>query len=95
MNSDDENTLTKLPAGELADVLDMMLWNMSNPPGQNEGQKWLAELLTRPDAETPEIQIAIKVMLDYLSPEKNRKVSFLPPTPYRPKVSVSCLPWIA
>lgn len=73
MNSDNESTLAQMPASELADVLDMILWDMSNPPGQIEGQKWLAELLARPDVETPEVQAAVTVMLDYLTPEKDRK----------------------
>lgn len=72
MNSDDESTLAKMPAAELADVLDLILWDMSNPPSQTGGQKWLAELLARPDVETPEVQAAVAVMLDYLTPEKDR-----------------------
>jgi hypothetical protein len=71
MNIAYENTLAGMAAAKLADTLDLILWNMASPPGQLVGQQWLAELLARPDVETREVQAAIAVMLDYLTPEKD------------------------
>ena len=76
MDNAAENTFSSVPANELAEVLDIILWDMSNPPGQIEGQKWLAELLARPDFETAAVQAAIAVMLDYLTPKKDAKLIY-------------------
>lgn len=59
--------LSTAPAGQLAEVLDLVLWDMG---GEKDAAGMLAELKARPDVATPEVQAAIAVVDDYLaSPE--------------------------
>lgn len=47
------------------ELLDMMLWDMSRPD-VHPIDEYLAELRARPDADTPDIQRAIAVLVDYI-----------------------------
>ncbi|EIT3284904.1 hypothetical protein L1565_004418 [Salmonella enterica] len=47
------------------ELLDLMLWSMSDP-NKHPVHEYLAELRARPDADTPEIQRAIAVLVDYI-----------------------------
>lgn len=48
----------------IADLLDVVLWDM-NRPDVHPIDEYLAELRARPDADTPDIQQAIAVLVDY------------------------------
>lgn len=64
---DDGYDLSTAPADQLAEVLDLILWDMG---GEKDAAGMLAELKARPDVATPEVQAAIAVVNDYLaSPE--------------------------
>jgi hypothetical protein len=52
-----------IPAHELAEVLDIVLWDMS---GDHPAELWLDELKARPDAATQPVQAAMAVIEDYL-----------------------------
>ena len=68
MNTDpgDAEYLATAPAGELEDVLDTVIWNTS---GKKYPEEWLAILKARPDADTPEVQAAVAVVVDYMTPD--------------------------
>lgn len=51
-----------VPAAELPEVLDMVIWEMS-------GHHPVKELLARPDAENVDVQRAVAVCDEYLAPE--------------------------
>lgn len=48
----------------IADLLDVVLWDMSRPD-VHPIDEYLTELRARPDADTPDIQRAIAVLVDY------------------------------
>ncbi|ECC7617884.1 hypothetical protein DDJ13_22240 [Salmonella enterica] len=48
----------------IADLIDMMLWDMSHPD-KHSIDEYLIELRARSDADTPDIQRAIAVLVDY------------------------------
>lgn len=48
----------------IADLIDMMLWDM-NHPDKHPIDEYLTELRARPDADTADIQRAIAVLVDY------------------------------
>lgn len=56
-----------VPAAELPELLDMMVWNMSHG-GMSMVEAWRAELLARPDADAEDVQRAIAVIDEYLAP---------------------------
>ncbi|ELK4145785.1 hypothetical protein Q6921_004591 [Salmonella enterica subsp. enterica serovar Hadar] len=48
----------------IADLLDVVLWDMADPD-KHRVDEYLTELRARPDADTPDIQRAIAVLVDY------------------------------
>ncbi|OBR54723.1 hypothetical protein [Paraburkholderia tropica] len=60
---EDEARLKNMPAPELAEVLDIVLWDMS---GDHPAELWLDELKVRPDAATQPVQAAMAVIEEYL-----------------------------
>lgn len=59
--------LAEVPAAELPELLDVMVWDMSHG-GTSMVEAWRAELLTRPDADTEDVQRAVAVIDEYLAP---------------------------
>lgn len=55
-----------VPAAELPELLDVIIWDMS---GHHPVESWRAELLARPDAENEDVQRAVAVIDEYLAPE--------------------------
>lgn len=49
---------------DIADLLDVLLWDMSRPD-VHPIDEYLTELRARPDADTADIQRAIAVLVDY------------------------------
>jgi hypothetical protein len=62
-----QSELSTMPAGELADVLDLVIWNMGGEDSPPVAE-WIAELRARPDADTPAVRRAVAVCMEYLSP---------------------------
>lgn len=60
--------LTDIPASELVDLLDYVVWNL-NHGGRADVLAWRQELLARGDATTPDVSRAIAVCDEYLAPE--------------------------
>lgn len=60
--------LANIPGAELVDLLDFMVWEMSNR-GRPDVILWRYELLARRDAETEQVIRAIAVCDDYLAAE--------------------------
>ncbi|WP_277185429.1 hypothetical protein [Caballeronia sp. BR00000012568055] len=60
--------LADIPSHELVDLLDYMVWEMSNR-GRPDVLRWRQELLARQDADTENVVRAIAVCDDYLAPE--------------------------
>lgn len=58
--------LADIPAAELPELLDMVIWNMS---GHHTLEAWRAELWARPDSESDDVQRAVAVIDEYLAPE--------------------------
>ncbi|MEA4301878.1 hypothetical protein VBQ58_26500 [Klebsiella pneumoniae] len=48
----------------IADLLDVVLWDMADPD-KHPIDEYLIELRARSDADTPDIQRAIAVLVDY------------------------------
>ena len=59
---------TDIPAAELPEVLDMVIWEIS---GRHPVETWRKELLARPDAESEDVRRAIAVIDEYLAPESS------------------------
>jgi len=59
------DALKTIPANELAEVLDIVIWD-TRPTDPPPVAQWLAELEARPDASTPEVQAGIEICRDYL-----------------------------
>jgi hypothetical protein len=59
--------LADMPAAELPEVLDVMVWDMSHG-GTAMVEAWRAVLLARPDADNEDVQRAIAVVDEYLAP---------------------------
>ncbi len=57
----------EMPAAELPEVLDVMVWDMSHG-GTADVEAWRAELLARPDADSEDVQRAVAVIDEYLAP---------------------------
>ncbi|HEY0123589.1 MAG TPA: hypothetical protein VGC14_17865 [Rhizobium sp.] len=57
--------LTDVPAAELPELLDLIIWNMS---GHHPLEAWRAELLARPDVESEDVQCAVAVIDEYFAP---------------------------
>lgn len=60
-----EPIFADVPAAELPELLDIMIWDMS---GHHPVEEWRAELLTRPDADCEDVQRAVAVIDEYLAP---------------------------
>lgn len=60
---EDDGNLKHIPAPKLAEVLDIVLWDMS---GDHPAELWLDELKARPDAATQPVQAAMAVIEDWL-----------------------------
>lgn len=61
-----EKTFADVPAAELPELLDMMIWEMS---GLHPVAEWRTELLARSDAENENVQRAIAICDEYLAPD--------------------------
>lgn len=59
------NTLTTIPADELPELLDLLIWDSSHQ-GAGTVRDWLAELVARPDAGTAPVLAAVAVCREYL-----------------------------
>lgn len=58
--------LNDVPADEMAELLDMLIWN-SPGAGRDQVADWYAELLTRSDRDNAPIRLAIDVCMEYLA----------------------------
>jgi hypothetical protein len=58
-----QSELSTMPAGELADVLDLVIWNMGGKESPPVAE-WLTELRARSDADTPAVRQAVAVCMN-------------------------------
>ncbi|MDC4678429.1 hypothetical protein ACT41M_20865 (plasmid) [Acinetobacter baumannii] len=61
------NFLIDEDAHGLAEVLDIVLWDVTHKYSRCEIYNWIEQLKSRPDRNTQEIQEAIAVCNDYLN----------------------------
>jgi len=58
--------LGDVPPDELAELLDMLIWNGAGA-GREQVAVWHAELLARPDRDAQAVRLAADVCLEYLA----------------------------
>lgn len=64
--------LADVPAAELPELLDVMVWDMSHG-GTADLKAWRAELLARPDADSEDVQRAVAVIDEYRAPHGSQE----------------------
>lgn len=63
----EDDNLSSMPADELADVLDMVIWTMGRAR-KTDVEMWRKELLARPDADAEDVKQAIAICDEFLAP---------------------------
>ena len=58
--------LNDVPARELAQLVDMLIWNGSGAD-RNQVATWYAELVARADRDAPHVRLAADVCMEYLA----------------------------
>lgn len=87
-----QDTLAATPSAKVDGVLDKIMSNSSSWPSLRGAQRLLADLLNRPDADTPEIQEPIQTLLDFLTWEKSSRIKALESLLNTPKAGGQPLP---